>query len=155
MFDSQVSLVIDHKAWKRKRVNIQEFRPGRSAMQWHCGLCLFFKNIYPTEKGTHGWLLVTMRLIKIVVVWFDTCVCTLIFETNNAISAKSVVLYFDYWEDYVVEILNVPRSVRKTYLLLSCPVYKIDCSGARHIPSRHAIVCDCHWEYPPGCVWEI
>ena len=26
-------------------MNIQEFRPGRSTMQWHCGLHLFFKNI--------------------------------------------------------------------------------------------------------------
>ena len=27
---------------KRKK-NIQEFRPGRSAIQWRCGLRLFFK----------------------------------------------------------------------------------------------------------------
>ena len=33
---------------KRERRNIQEFRPGRGAMQWHWGLRLFFKNVYST-----------------------------------------------------------------------------------------------------------
>ena len=46
MFDSQVSLV--HRSQRFGKRNIQEFRPGRSAMQWHCGLRLFFKNIYST-----------------------------------------------------------------------------------------------------------
>ena len=33
---------------KDKILNIQEFRPGRGAMQLHCGLRLFFKFIYST-----------------------------------------------------------------------------------------------------------
>ena len=45
MFDSQVSLVNKSQGLEKKKRNIQEFRPGRSAMQWHCGLRLFFKNI--------------------------------------------------------------------------------------------------------------
>ena len=32
---------------KKTRI-IHEFRPGRGAMQWHCGLRLFFKNQYNT-----------------------------------------------------------------------------------------------------------
>ena len=48
MFDSQVSLVNRSQGLVKKERNIQEFRPGRSAMQWHCGLRLFFKNIYST-----------------------------------------------------------------------------------------------------------
>ena len=46
MFDSQVSLVHKSQGLEKKKRNIQEFRPGRSAMQWHCGLRLFFKNKY-------------------------------------------------------------------------------------------------------------
>ena len=38
-FDSQVSQVNRSQDLEEKR-NIQEFRPGRSAMQWHCGLRL-------------------------------------------------------------------------------------------------------------------
>ena len=42
MFDSQVSLESKgHRVLKKR--NIQEIRPGGSAMQWHCGLRLFFK----------------------------------------------------------------------------------------------------------------
>ena len=48
MFDSQVSPVKMSQALEKKKRNIQEFEPGRSAMQWHCGLRLFFKNIYST-----------------------------------------------------------------------------------------------------------
>ena len=42
-----------------EKKNIQEFSPGRSAMQWHCGLRLFFKNIYlqyRTYATVHGLL---------------------------------------------------------------------------------------------------
>ena len=48
MFDSQVSLINASQGLEKKRRNIQEFRPGRNEMQWHCGLSLFFKNIYST-----------------------------------------------------------------------------------------------------------
>ena len=40
VFDCQVSLGKRSQALER---NIQKLRPGRSAMQWHCGLRLFFK----------------------------------------------------------------------------------------------------------------
>ena len=48
MFGSQVSLVNRSQGLVKKERNIQEFRPGRSAMQWHCGLRSFLKNIYST-----------------------------------------------------------------------------------------------------------
>ena len=48
MFDSRVSLVNRSQGLEKKKRNIQEFRPCCSAMQWHSGLRLFFKNIYST-----------------------------------------------------------------------------------------------------------
>ena len=30
---------------RAKLLNMQEFRPGRSAMQWHCVLHLFYKRL--------------------------------------------------------------------------------------------------------------
>ena len=42
IFDSQESR--QNRVRKKKQIlNIQEFRPGRSAMQGHCGLRLFLK----------------------------------------------------------------------------------------------------------------
>ena len=41
IFDSQESR--QNRVQKKQILNIQEFRPGRSAMQGHCGLRLFFK----------------------------------------------------------------------------------------------------------------
>ena len=43
MLDSQVSLVNRSQGLEKKRKNIQEVRPGRSAMQLHYGLRLFVK----------------------------------------------------------------------------------------------------------------
>jgi len=43
-------------------------------------------------------------------------------------------------------------SVNPTYVSpceLSC-IYNWLCADARHFPSSRAIVCDCHWEHPPG-----
>ena len=45
MFHSQKCRQDRPQGLKRGK-NIQKIRPGRSAMQWHCGLRLFFKNIY-------------------------------------------------------------------------------------------------------------
>ena len=60
MFDSRVSLVNRSQGLEKQRRNIQEFRPDRSAMQWHCGLGLFFKkytySMYGTYATVHGLL---------------------------------------------------------------------------------------------------
>ena len=54
MFDSQEYYQDRQQGLKKKKIiNIQEFRPGRSAMQWHCGLRLFFNNIY-LQYGTYA-----------------------------------------------------------------------------------------------------
>ena len=45
MFDSQGYCQDGPQGLKNKRIIIQKFRPGRSAMRWHCGLRLFFKNM--------------------------------------------------------------------------------------------------------------
>ena len=42
IFDSQESR--QNRVRKKQILNIQEFRPGRSAMQGHCGLRLFLNN---------------------------------------------------------------------------------------------------------------
>ena len=42
---------------KKKKINIQEFRPGCSAMQWHCGLRLFFK------KYTYSMILMQLYMV--------------------------------------------------------------------------------------------
>ena len=55
----------------------------------------------------------TMPLIDIVVVRFDTFVCTLIFETKPILSPKYDIFN---WECCVGEISNVSWSVRKPYL---------------------------------------
>ena len=60
------------------------------------------------------------------------CVRPLIFETNTVqYYVQSTI--FDNWENYVVEILNVLRSVRKPYLRASYHVYKIGCLLVRRI----------------------
>ena len=51
MFDSQAYHQDRPQGLKNKKINIQEFRPGCSAMQWHCALRLFFK------KCTYGMVL--------------------------------------------------------------------------------------------------
>ena len=43
MFDSQAYRKDRPQGLKKGKKNICEFRPGRSAMQWHCGLRSFFK----------------------------------------------------------------------------------------------------------------
>ena len=54
LFDSRVSLHSQNVrgVGKERRRNIQEFWPSRSAMQWHCGLRLFFKTIYSNTVHT-------------------------------------------------------------------------------------------------------
>ena len=42
---------------KKKTINIQKNRPGRSAMQWHCGLRLFFK------KYTYSMILMQLYMV--------------------------------------------------------------------------------------------
>ena len=46
MFNSQEA-ILRSQGLKKER-DIQKVRPGRSAMQWYCGLRLFLKNIYNT-----------------------------------------------------------------------------------------------------------
>ena len=75
----------------------------------------------------------TIFLIDIVVTSFDTCIDTLIFETNNIILCKSEVPIFSIWEYCVVKISNVSRSVCKLYLRASYHVYKIGCLLVRGI----------------------
>ena len=50
IFDSQESR--QNRVRKKQILNIQEFRPGRSAMQGHCGLRLFLK---VTVQYTASW----------------------------------------------------------------------------------------------------
>ena len=55
------------------------------SLVWSCVLCVcrfvFCSGSLDIIGGTHYWLLVTMSLINIVFVWFDTFVCTLIGTT--------------------------------------------------------------------------
>ena len=55
MFNSQEYPQDRPQEMKKKKTYIQEFRHGRSAMQWHCGLRLFFK-IY-LQYGTYASVL--------------------------------------------------------------------------------------------------
>jgi len=74
----------------------------------------------------------TMPLIDIVVVRFDTFVCTLILEMNNAILSPkynifgSGVLCCRNFERLFPQ-LSCSRSVREPYLRASYHVYKIGC----------------------------
>ena len=54
-FNSQESH--QNRVPKKQILNIQEFRPGRSAMQWHCGLRLFSKNyiVWYTVQYNASW----------------------------------------------------------------------------------------------------
>ena len=52
MFDSQESRQDRPQNLKIQKLNIQEFNTGRSAMQIHCGLHIFFKkHMYSTVHG--------------------------------------------------------------------------------------------------------
>ena len=55
IFDSQESR--QNRVRKKQILNIQEFRPGRSAMQGHCGLRLFLKNhiVWYTVQYSASW----------------------------------------------------------------------------------------------------
>ena len=96
----------------------------------------------------------TILLMNIVVVWFDTFVFALIFETNNAILSPKYNI-FDNWEYCVGKILNVPRSVLWDISVRVIMHIRLVVAGARHSPSRCATVCDYHWVYPPGCVGNL
>ena len=90
-----------------------------------------------------------MPLIDIVVVWFDTFVCTLIFETNNAILSPK-------YNIFIIERIMWPGFRMFRGLSFGISPGELSCiqnwlfDGARHFASRRATVCDCHWEYPPG-----
>ena len=60
MFDSQEYCQDRPQGLKKKKINTQKIRPDRSAMQWHCGLGLFFKkytySMYGTYATVHGLL---------------------------------------------------------------------------------------------------
>ena len=53
MFDSQ-EYRQDRPQGLKKKTNIQEFRPGCSAMQLHCGLRLLFKKILTVRYCTYA-----------------------------------------------------------------------------------------------------
>ena len=55
IFDSQESR--QNRVRKKQILNIQEFRPGRSAMQGHCGLRLFLKKhtVWVTVQCSTQW----------------------------------------------------------------------------------------------------
>ena len=61
MSDSQNYPQDRQKGLKKKKINIQKFRPSRSAMQWHCGLRLFLKIYlqYGTYATVHGMCIKT------------------------------------------------------------------------------------------------
>ena len=79
-----------------------------------------------------------MLLIDVLLVWFDTFVGTLVFETNNVILSpkynifESGVLCCRNFERLFTQLL-CSRSVRKPYFRASYRVYKIGCLRVRGI----------------------
>ena len=72
---------IGHGVWKRERRNIQKFKPGRSAMQRHCGLRLFCRNIYSVYITVPycAWSVVLRRLLSFILINGPK---TTLFEVN-------------------------------------------------------------------------
>ena len=69
---------------EKKKNDIQKFRPGRSALQWHCGLRLFFENIYSTyiHYCTLLYMVCSTFLRPLFIFLFDKWPQTTLFEVN-------------------------------------------------------------------------
>ena len=71
MFDSQEYRQDRPQGLKKKKINIQKIRPGCSAIQWHCGLRLFFKKYTSTTGKYCRTLIFNLYVVKMLDTFHD------------------------------------------------------------------------------------